>query len=718
LFNIRANGPEKQVPFFEDFAHKPPPPLRPGEKADRIPEGMSDLLRHFLTALGLQESGPLPLSVVTSPHRPLSPPTNRSTTIFSGEADEWLDYLGRPWNARQDADFEMEIRVEPESAHVEFLPRNERSVAWAKALTRAFAEISSRLEKMPGASRVYHEMIFSNSSNMATGIALVSSHHLPASSTREMRVDDDLSPSETRILLRTELFREFEPVAEESDRSPGHLGKIWEVVRYILLELGHTSYPRDRFTERIQLTTNWVLINLRILYEGKRDGRLVPNEAGEAFEKARAARAKIDRRDLSTRDPFFRLLSDLSFLLRDRNLDSLRDTAAVIVRDFLDSRYLRLSIAGLMPARPEWLEAMPVEWNGSRKIKTPPPEIGRYGVIDEEDRDAWKKVRGPLEEIGYLIIGQLGMGQFGRVYEAINVANGSIPTRVAVKVDRIRKGHKKEAIEAADTIMGIARGLAKSPHVIRVFDAGFLKKIRSNYHILQIVEGDTLDHLIGIAGTEHASVLRPSSGRSSQEVTRSEFMKSLSGSASEAWRKNRKSPPFVAPPGLGHILDLLTSTALWLEEVHGLGYAVNDLKNGNIMLSRRGQFKAIDLDAYSPIFSALDKLPDFFFLAVSSLQLITRGCAWDGSTTSSAIKELLADAGAVERRLLEIWPYGDLLIQSRGRVATADITSFFALFIDDARSGKFAEDPTRFTAAIDNLIYLKRSLSTEEMVLQ
>jgi hypothetical protein len=169
---------------------------------------------------------------------------------------------------------------------------------------------------------------------------------------------------------------------------------------------------------------------------------------------------------------------------------------------------------------------------------------------------------------------------------------------------------------------------------------------------------------------------------------------------------------------LGHILDLLTSTALWLEEVHGLGYAVNDLKNGNIMLSRRGQFKAIDLDAYSPIFSALDKLPDFFFLAVSSLQLITRGCAWDGSTTSSAIKELLADAGAVERRLLEIWPYGDLLIQSRGRVATADITSFFALFIDDARSGKFAEDPTRFTAAIDNLIYLKRSLSTEEMVLQ
>jgi hypothetical protein len=165
-------------------------------------------------------------------------------------------------------------------------------------------------------------------------------------------------------------------------------------------------------------------------------------------------------------------------------------------------------------------------------------------------------------------------------------------------------------------------------------------------------------------------------------------------------------------------MDLLTSTALWVEEVHGLGFAVNDLKNGNVMLSRRGQFKAIDLDSYSRVFSHLDKLPDFFFLAVSSLQLVTRGCAWEKSATASEIKELLADPGAVERRLLEIWPYGDLAAQSGGRVATGDVTGFFAKFIDDARSGLFAEDPAKFTASIDALIFLKRRLSTEEMVLQ
>ena len=678
---------------------------------------MSDLLRHFLTALGLEDSRDMRVRRTKEPAGQRVIPTNRSTTVFAGESAEWLDYLRRPWNSRPDGVIEMEIQIHARR-RIEFAARNQRSARWAGALTHAFREIQQRLESRPTASRVFHEMVFGNAANSVPGFALNSCSVLPVIATREARVNDDMSPAESRILVQTRMFDEFEPQLDQPGSPMERLGKIWEVVRHILLQLGHESYPRDRFTERIKLTTDWALVNLHMLYEGKKDGRLHANDAGEAFEILSAKRENIEHRELFVREPFFRLLSDVSFLLRDRNVADLWDTAAVIARDYLDSRYLRLSIAGLMPDKPAWQEAMPVEWKGPRKIKTPKPEIGRYGIIDDEDEDAWKQVRGPLEDIGYLIIGQLGMGQFGRVYEAINVTNGSIPARVAVKVDRIRRGHKKEAIEAADTIMAIAGGLAKSPHVIRIFDAGFLKKIRSNYHILQIVEGDTLDHLIGVAGIEHASILRPKSGRSSKEEASREFLKSLSGSASEAWRRNRKSPPFVAPPGLGHIMDLLTSTALWVEEVHGLGFAVNDLKNGNVMMSRRGQFKAIDLDSYSRVFSHLDKLPDFFFLAVSSLQLVTRGCAWEKSATASEIKELLADPGAVERRLLEIWPYGDLAAQSGGRVATGEATGFFAKFIDNARSGLFAEDPAQFTAAIDALIFLKRRLSTEEMVLQ
>lgn len=680
---------------------------------------MSDLLRHFFTALGLEDraGGALPPPPGGRQIPARASATTRSTTVFSGEPEQWTQYLERDWTHRTDGVFAMEIRIDREACSVVFEPQNERSRVWAEALTRGFRDMQARLERVPAASLVLDELVFENASNPAAGISLVSCAELPAFATREMCVNDDLSPAATRIVVRTGLLQELEPRGD-GGKPLERLGEIWEVFRCILLQLGHESYPRDRFTERIELTTKWVLVNLRLLYDGKKDGRLDPNAAGEAFEKVCAKRERMDRRELFVRDAFFRLLADVSFLLRDRGIESLWDTAAVIVRDYLDARYLRLSIAGLMPAKPDWLEAMPVEWKSPKKIRTPNPQPGRFGIIDDEDEDAWKKIRGPLEDVGYLIIGQLGMGQFGRVYEAINVGNGSIPARVAVKVDRIRKGHKKEAIEAADTIMEIARGLSKSPHVIRVFDAGYLKKERSNYHILQIVEGDTLDHLIGVAGSEHASILRPQAGRSSSAEANREFLKSLSGSAGEAWRRNRKSPPFLSPPGLSHILDLLTSKALWIEEVHGLGYAINDLKNGNVMMSRRGQFKAIDLDSYSPVFSPLDKLPDFFFLAVSALQLVARGCAWGESARTSEIKELLSNPGAIERRLNEIWPYGDLSQTSGGRVGTAEVTGFFAGFIDDARSGRFANEPGRFTRAIDALIYLKRRLSIEQMVLQ
>ena len=82
------------------------------------------------------------------------------------------------------------------------------------------------------------------------------------------------------------------------------------------------------------------------------------------------------------------------------------------------------------------------------------------------------------------------------------------------------------------------------------------------------------------------------------------------------------------------------------------------------------------------------------------------------------IKDLLSDPGAVGKRLREIWPYGDLSLQSGGLVATAEVLQFFARFIDDALSGVFANEPGRFTQAIDALIFLKRRFSTEEMVLQ
>ena len=68
---------------------------------------------------------------------------------------------------------------------------------------------------------------------------------------------------------------------------------------------------------------------------------------------------------------------------------------------------------------------------------TPPPKVGRFGIEDEEDLSAWNKVASKFRKIGLVIVCQLGIGEFGRVYEAINLTNPNWPERVAVKVDRI-----------------------------------------------------------------------------------------------------------------------------------------------------------------------------------------------------------------------------------------------------------------------------------------
>ena len=68
--------------------------------------------------------------------------------------------------------------------------------------------------------------------------------------------------------------------------------------------------------------------------------------------------------------------------------------------------------------------------------------------------------------------------------------------------------------------MVIGRALARVPHLMRLYDTGKLKGQRFTYHVLQLIDGDTLDNLVGVTGTEHASVSRPPSARVSDGEAR------------------------------------------------------------------------------------------------------------------------------------------------------------------------------------------------------
>lgn len=643
----------------------------------------------------------------------------KSATVFDGDPRSWAAYLQQPYARRFDGFYSLHVVCGGPVPSLRFESRNERSAGVATWLGQAVQALEARLSEFPDAEKIYENLIAGNRSNFECPLTFLSHEGLPAEATREVRFGRDFKAREARIVFRTSLLQSVDRDVELQAVGPGameQLGLVWPVLSKVLLQLSYPNYPRDRFIERIAITTHWARLSLAVLFNGKKHGDLVPSRAGQRWLDGLAARTGIPQQHLFTRHPLCRLFADVSFLLNARGKDSAEDVASVIVRDYLDARYLRLSIAGLMPPTPDWMVPMPCEWKGKKRIATPRPKLGSYGILDSEDLDAWKKLEADFSGIGYFLVSQLGIGQFGRVYEAVNAANPSIPQRVAIKVDRIRKGRKKEAIEAAESIMETARGLSRSPHVIRVFDAGRLKRPRATYHILQLVEGDTLDNLIGITGTEHASMIRPTGARSSAEEARKEFLASLGHSSGEAWRRARKTSLFLKRPSLAHLLDILTSKALWVEEVHRLGFAINDLKNGNVMINRRGQFKGIDLDSYSPVFSPLDRLPDFFFLAVSGLQLITGGHSLD--LPPSGLGSPLADSRVLTAFLSKHWPYGDLAEVSDGRITAAEIVNYLVDFINLAKSGAFAEEPGRFTEAINRLISIKRLLSNEEMVLE
>jgi serine/threonine protein kinase len=341
--------------------------------------------------------------------------------------------------------------------------------------------------------------------------------------------------------------------------------------------------------------------------------------------------------------------------------------------------------------------------------------VGNFGIVDDVDLDAWNTVDRPFQDLGFTILRQLGMGEFGRVYEALNNDNRQFPARIALKVDRII-GKKKHAILEAEEAMIVGRNLARAPHLIRLYDTGKVKGRRFTYHVLQLIDGETLDNLLGVTGNEHASVSRPPGPRESEDEGHTEYTRAVSTRGSELWRRTRMASPFRHNLSSALLLDLVTSVLLWLEDVHEVGYAINDLKNGNLMLSRRGQLKGIDLDSYAPVHSPKDKVTDFMFLAVS-LVLMLFSAPVLGRRSTQPWETLIESEASLRGALEEAWPFGDVEGLSDGRVHRDELTSVLVDLVHRSRHLVYTKHPEKFTQDIARLTSLKHRLLLEEMVI-
>jgi hypothetical protein len=640
--------------------------------------------------------------------------TELSSTLFSADATEWVRYLGATEDARYEPDLRISVHLESQLGLLVFEPETEDSRWLAELLSFGFRELSRQLLAKPHVLKVFRQLVFENEANQRCQLTLHVSATVPSLGTRETRSQDGKTGA-VRLVLSRQLALEaqasFDQARARSDAEK--LGVIWALVARVLASLAYPPAPRDLFVTKIELHSRLSYVAINVLYDEQKRGLLWPTEVGSAFAESASRASGVPIQELYERDPYFRSLSKLGFMLRHGPYSRYDEDARIVSRDYLDPLYLRLSLAGAMPGVLPAMKAMKHTRDG-QLVRTPAPVIGSYGILDEEDLAAWKTVSGRFADLGFTLLRQLGMGEFGRVYEALNDNNRAFPERVALKVDRI-VGKKKKAILEAEEAMRVGRELAASPHVIRIYDTGKLSGVRFTYHVLQLIDGDTLDNLVGVTGREHASVSRPPSARGSELEAKLEFARAVSSRSSELWRRQRLSSPFTQGLSPAMVLDLLTSVLLWLEEVHRVGFANNDLKNGNLMMSRRGQLKGIDLDSYSKTHSPKDKMTDFMFLAVSLVLLVFNAPVTDRDR-HVPWEELIESEQRLRAHLAAAWPFGDVERFSQGRVARDELTDLMVDLVQRSRQLTYAKRPELFSQDIGRLLDLKRRLLFEEFV--
>ena len=641
--------------------------------------------------------------------------TELSTTVFSGEAKEWLRYLNMPAATRFEADLRVRVHLQPDFRMVAFEAENDDSRWLADLLALGLRRARKRLEDKPKALNIFEELLFTNAKRGDRSVVVRLSPDVPSDGTREVPRDGMSGHGETRIVLHSRMARYIQEALLAQARKPDEvLGLCWPLVSRFVSQLAYPESPRDRFVEKIEVFSRITFVSINVLYESRKSGRLIPSSAGCVYEDMVSESSGIPRLELMDRHPYFRMLNKLGFLLRGHGFGGDAAEVRVAACEYLDTVYLRLSLAGAMPEVAPAMAPMDFERIG-RKVRTTSPRIGSFGVVDNEDLEAWKMVADSFGDLGFTLLRQLGMGEFGRVYEALNDNSTNYPGRVALKVDRI-VGKKKNAILEAEEAMSVGRALARAPHLMRLYDTGKLKGQRFTYHVLQLINGDTLDNLVGVTGTEHASVSRPPNARSSEGEAQAEFERAVSLRSGELWRRQRMALPFTHALSPAMVLDLLTSVLLWMESVHGVGYAINDLKNGNLMMSRRGQLKGIDLDSYAPAHSPKDKVTDFMFLAVSVILLLFsapvanrgRNVPWEG---------LIESEDRLRAGLIEAWPFGNVEVQSDGRVSREELTNVLVDLVHRSRHLIYTKRPELFSEDIARMVSVKHRLLNEELVI-
>ena len=136
------------------------------------------------------------------PHGSLHLPSNEfSTTVFTGEAPEWLEYLQLDRADRYEPEWDIEIALKKSEEALGFTGRNESSKLLAVVLEDGYLALLEVLGEKPGMRGVLRDLVLGNDSNFGTRVILHVSRRLPSLASREVSLDQDGRAGETHIVL-------------------------------------------------------------------------------------------------------------------------------------------------------------------------------------------------------------------------------------------------------------------------------------------------------------------------------------------------------------------------------------------------------------------------------------------------------------------------------------------------------------------------------------
>ncbi|MCY2987393.1 MAG: serine/threonine-protein kinase [Planctomycetota bacterium] len=166
---------------------------------------------------------------------------------------------------------------------------------------------------------------------------------------------------------------------------------------------------------------------------------------------------------------------------------------SVLLRELLLLELEAWLVRDAVPDQDSYLRRFPGHQDLVREVFAtvfPQPPTAPASVPPETtDADTWPKIP------NYRILGVLGVGGMGKVYEAIHTKLG---TRVALKVMRETQAHDLEAETRFEREMRVIGNLAH-PNIVSARDAGTADG--QHYLVMEYVEGLDLDGLLKRVGT-------------------------------------------------------------------------------------------------------------------------------------------------------------------------------------------------------------------------